>query len=64
MTVVPQVLKFNATRKEMKFKVSFWSKINVEGGFSFGYLFWEDGSHEVRIPLAVRTVVDRFYADA
>ncbi|XP_028767967.1 subtilisin-like protease SBT3.9 [Neltuma alba] len=64
VTVVPQVLKFDATRKKLKFKVTFLPNINVEGGFSFGYLFWEDGSHEVRIPLVVRTVVDQFYADA
>ncbi|KAI9127977.1 hypothetical protein K1719_000970 [Acacia pycnantha] len=64
VTVEPPVLKFDATRKKLKFKVSFWSKIKVEGGFSFGYLFWEDGSHQVRIPLVVRTVIDQFYADA
>lgn len=63
VTVEPSILKFNAKRKKLKFKVSFCSKINVEGRFSFGYLFWEDGLHQVRIPLTVRTVVDQFYAE-
>ncbi|KAI4297674.1 hypothetical protein L6164_037555 [Bauhinia variegata] len=64
ITVEPQILVFNSTRKKLKFKVTFSSKLKVEGRFSFGYLLWEDGLHQVRIPLIVRTVVDQLYVDA
>ncbi|CAK8576636.1 unnamed protein product [Lathyrus sativus] len=57
VTVEPTVLTFNEKRKKMKFKVKFSSELRVRSRFSFGYLFWEDGLHEVRIPLAVYSVV-------
>ncbi|TKY67617.1 Subtilisin protease SBT3.5 [Spatholobus suberectus] len=60
VAVEPPTLTFSSKGKKMKFKVTFSSKLRVQSGFSFGYLFWEDGSHEVRIPLAVRSVVDEF----
>jgi len=57
VTVEPIILRFSEKRKKMKFKVKFSSKLRVQSRFSFGYLFWEDGLHEVRIPLAVYSVV-------
>lgn len=57
VTVEPTVLTFSENRKKMKFKVNFSSKLRVQSRFSFGYLFWDDGLHEVRIPLAVYSVV-------
>ncbi|XP_008236858.1 PREDICTED: subtilisin-like protease SBT3.6 [Prunus mume] len=62
--VKPSVLSFNSTVKKLEFKVIFCSLLRVQGRFSFGNLFWEDGLHVVRIPLVVRTVLDDLYADA
>ncbi|KAL9296365.1 hypothetical protein ACSQ67_022261 [Phaseolus vulgaris] len=62
VTVEPPTLTFSPKRKKMKFKVTFSSKLRIQGRFSFGYLFWEGGSHEVRMPLAVRSVVQEFCA--
>uniref|UniRef100_A0A6N2MUX1 Subtilisin-like protease fibronectin type-III domain-containing protein n=1 Tax=Salix viminalis TaxID=40686 RepID=A0A6N2MUX1_SALVM len=62
VTVEPSVLSFDSTRKEIKFKVTFCSLLRIQGRYSFGNLFWEDGFHVVRIPLIVRTVIDDFYA--
>ncbi|KAJ0010955.1 hypothetical protein Pint_34793 [Pistacia integerrima] len=61
--VEPSTLTFNPTVKTLKFKVTFRSQLRVQGRYSFGYLFWEDGLHHVvRIPLIVRTVIDDFYS--
>ncbi|XP_038706055.1 subtilisin-like protease SBT3.9 isoform X1 [Tripterygium wilfordii] len=61
--VKPSVLHFNSRVKEMKFKVTFSSKLRIQGRYSFGYLFWENASHVVRIPLIVRIVMDEFCAE-
>ncbi|KAH9657072.1 subtilisin-like protease SBT3.9 [Citrus sinensis] len=61
--VEPSTLTFNSTRKKLKFKVTFYSRLRVQGRYSFGNLFWEDGIHVVRIPLIVRTIIDEFYAE-
>jgi hypothetical protein len=37
--------------------------LRIQGRYSFGNLFWEDGFHVVRIPLIVKTVIDDFYAE-
>ncbi|XP_027355421.1 subtilisin-like protease SBT3.5 [Abrus precatorius] len=63
VTVEPPILIFSSKTKKMKLNVTFSSKLRIQSGFSFGYLYWEDGSHEVRIPLAVRSVVDEFCAE-
>ncbi|KAJ0077317.1 hypothetical protein Patl1_36545 [Pistacia atlantica] len=61
--VKPSTLTFNSTVKTLKFQVTFRSQLRVQGRYSFGYLFWEDGLHHVvRIPLIVRTVIDEFYS--
>ncbi|KAG6779562.1 hypothetical protein POTOM_015954 [Populus tomentosa] len=62
VTVEPSVLSFDSTRKKIKFKVTFCSMLRIQGRYSFGNLFLEDGFHVVRIPLIVRTVIDDFYA--
>ncbi|TQE06388.1 hypothetical protein C1H46_008022 [Malus baccata] len=61
--VKPSILSFNSTVKKLEFKVTFRSLLRIQGRFSFGNLFWEDGLHVVRIPLIVRIVLDNFYAD-
>ncbi|KAK9287447.1 hypothetical protein L1049_015868 [Liquidambar formosana] len=61
--VKPMILSFNYTVKTLKFKVIFRSQLRVQGRFSFGNLFWEDGLHVVRIPLSVRTVIADSYAE-
>jgi hypothetical protein len=63
VTVEPSVLSFDSTRKKIKFKVTFCSMLRIQGRYSFGNLFWEDGFHVVRIPLIVKTVIDDFYAE-
>lgn len=62
--VKPSILAFNSTIKKLKFKVAFTSLLRIQGRYSFGYLYWEDGFHVVRIPLVVRTVTENFYSDA
>ncbi|KAJ6409825.1 hypothetical protein OIU84_009332 [Salix udensis] len=63
VTVEPSVLSFDSTRKKIKFKVTFCSQLRIQGRYSFGNLFWEDGFHLVRMPLVVRAVIDDFYAE-
>lgn len=61
--VEPLTLIFNSTVKNLEFKVTFYSLLRVQGRYSFGNLFWEDGFHVVRIPLIARTVIDNFYSE-
>lgn len=61
--VDPSVLSFNCTSNKLKFKVTFCSLLIVQGRYTFGKLFWEDGSHVVRIPLIVRPVIEYYYAE-
>ncbi|XP_030944112.1 subtilisin-like protease SBT3.9 isoform X1 [Quercus lobata] len=63
VSVQPSILFFNSTIRKLKFKVTFHSKLRIQGRYSFGNLIWEDGFHVVRIPLIVRTVIQDFYAD-
>lgn len=58
--VRPSILAFNLTTRKLKFKVTFQSRLKVQSGYLFGSLTWEDGVHRVRIPLAVRSVIDVF----
>ncbi|KAJ4777035.1 Subtilisin-like protease SBT3.6 [Rhynchospora pubera] len=64
VSVKPEVLVFNSSITKLNFKVVFHPKLKVQGRYTFGNLFWEDGIHFVKIPLAVRIVVDDFYVDA
>ncbi|XP_020092725.1 subtilisin-like protease SBT3.7 [Ananas comosus] len=60
----PNVLVFDATKRVHSFKVTFVPKHKVQGDYTFGSLTWYDGDkHTVRIPIAVRIIVQEFYAD-
>ncbi|KAL7206811.1 hypothetical protein ACSBR2_019504 [Camellia fascicularis] len=63
VTVEPSILFFNFTTKTLKFKVTFCSQLRVQGRYTFGNLYWEDGLHVVRIPLIVRPVIENFYSE-
>ncbi|KAI4376078.1 hypothetical protein MLD38_013872 [Melastoma candidum] len=58
--VKPSTLLFSSTVYKQTFNVIFRSHIALEGRYTFGYLYWEDGRHVVRIPLVVRTVIDNY----
>ncbi|XP_078173380.1 subtilisin-like protease SBT3.5 isoform X3 [Carex rostrata] len=64
VSVKPEILTFNSSVTKLKFKVVFRPKLKLQGRYFFGNLIWEDGIHFVKIPLAVRIVVDDFYVDA
>lgn len=64
VTVSPSLLTFNSTVSKLKFKVTFQAKLMVQGRYTFGSLTWEDGTHTVRIPLVVRTMISKFYVNA
>ncbi|KAL6654854.1 hypothetical protein ACP70R_008319 [Stipagrostis hirtigluma subsp. patula] len=66
MSVEPSVITFKkGSPRSVTFKVTFKAKKRVQGGYTFGSLTWFDGhTHSVRIPIAVRTVVKDFVADA
>jgi hypothetical protein len=64
MSVEPAVIRFHGGSKTSTFRVTFRPKQWVQGGYTFGSLTWLDGdSHSVRIPVAVRTVIEDFIAD-
>lgn len=59
VAVDPPVLAFTSTStKKLKFKVKVCPRLRVQGSYSFGNLYWEDGFHVVKIPLIVRPVID------
>ncbi|KAK8522148.1 hypothetical protein V6N12_055869 [Hibiscus sabdariffa] len=60
VSIKPWILSFNSTIKKLKFKVTFCSQLRVQGRYSFGNLYWEDGIHVVRIPLIVRIVINNY----
>ncbi|KAL2460081.1 Subtilase family protein [Abeliophyllum distichum] len=61
VVVKPPILTFSSDVKKLKFKVTFCSLLRVQGTYSFGNLLWDDGSHVVRIPLIVRSIVEEYY---
>jgi Fibronectin type-III domain len=62
--VEPDVLSFDSNKRVQTFKVTFVANRKVQGGYTFGSLTWSDSSnHSVRVPIAVRTVIEDFYAD-
>jgi hypothetical protein len=65
VSVEPSVISFSADgNKSVKFKITFTTKQRVQGGYTFGSLTWSDQSvYSVRIPIAVRTVIEDFVAD-
>ncbi|GJN34450.1 hypothetical protein PR202_gb23112 [Eleusine coracana subsp. coracana] len=64
VAVSPWLLTFNSTVSRLTFKATFQTKLRVQGRYTFGSLTWEDGTHTVRIPLVVRTMISKFYANA
>ncbi|XBI07390.1 hypothetical protein VPH35_135303 [Triticum aestivum] len=65
VSVEPSVINFTqSSSKSATFMVTFTTRQRVQGGYTFGSLTWSDGStHSVRIPIAVRTVIQDFVAD-
>ena len=65
VSVEQSVINFTqSTSKSVTFMVTFTTRQRVQGGYTFGSLTWSDGStHSVRIPIAVRTVIQDFVAD-
>ncbi|KAK1692108.1 hypothetical protein QYE76_008805 [Lolium multiflorum] len=65
VSVEPSVITFTAGGdKSMIFKLTFTAKQRVQGGYTFGSLTWSDQSvYSVRIPIAIRTVIEDFVAD-
>uniref|UniRef100_A0A0E0KMB3 Subtilisin-like protease n=1 Tax=Oryza punctata TaxID=4537 RepID=A0A0E0KMB3_ORYPU len=63
MVVEPLVLMFSKEKKVQSFKVTFKATRRVQGDYRFGSLAWHDGgSHWVRIPIAVRIVIEDIYS--
>ena len=63
MRVHPSKLVFDKHNKKQKFTVTLTSLRKVQGVYSFGSLTWKDATHAVRIPIAVRPVIQDFFAD-
>ncbi|XP_051227234.1 subtilisin-like protease SBT3.8 [Lolium perenne] len=65
VSVEPSVISFTAgSSRSATFKLTFTVKQRVQGGYTFGSLTWSDQStHSVRIPIAIRTVIQDFVAD-
>ncbi|PNT66315.1 subtilisin-like protease SBT3.9 isoform X2 [Brachypodium distachyon] len=65
MSVEPSVIKFTKDgSRNATFRVAFKARQRVQGGYTFGSLTWlDDSTHSVRIPIAVRTVIQDLVAD-
>lgn len=65
VSVEPSVIRFTrGGSRSAEFTVTFTAKQRVQGGYTFGGLTWSDGNtHSIRIPVAVRTVIQDFVAD-
>uniref|UniRef100_A0ACD6A2I1 Uncharacterized protein n=1 Tax=Avena sativa TaxID=4498 RepID=A0ACD6A2I1_AVESA len=63
MMVEPMMLVFGKDTSSRSFKVTFKATRKFQGDYSFGNLSWHDGgSHWVRIPIAVRVVIQDSYS--
>ncbi|CAN6251110.1 unnamed protein product [Urochloa humidicola] len=65
VSVEPSVIRFNGGgSKKATFRVTMKARQWVQGRYTFGSLTWLDGSAQsVRIPIAVRTVIQDYIAD-
>ncbi|XP_074591181.1 subtilisin-like protease SBT3.9 [Curcuma longa] len=64
MLVEPSILEFNASKNTQTFVLTFKALGAVQGDFTFGSLTWTDGgNHTVRIPIAVRVIIEDFYSN-
>ncbi|XP_078159245.1 subtilisin-like protease SBT3.10 [Carex rostrata] len=62
--VEPNLICFDSSKKVETFKVTFVANRKVQGDYTFGSLIWSDSlQHSVRIPIAVRTIIEDNYAD-
>lgn len=65
MAVEPAVLVFSNARRVQSFQVTFRATRRIQSSYTFGSLAWHDGgAHLVRIPIAVRVVIEELYSDA
>lgn len=63
MSVEPLTLVFGKKGRSQSFKVTFKASRKVQGDYAFGNLVWHDGgSHRVRIPIAVRVIIEDSYS--
>uniref|UniRef100_A0A0E0BHH1 Peptidase S8/S53 domain-containing protein n=1 Tax=Oryza glumipatula TaxID=40148 RepID=A0A0E0BHH1_9ORYZ len=63
MLVKPKMLVFDKNTRSQCFKVTFKARQKFQGDYTFGSLAWHDGSsHWVRIPIAIRVVIEDFYS--
>ncbi|KAF0932972.1 hypothetical protein E2562_013156 [Oryza meyeriana var. granulata] len=65
VVVEPPVITFaRGGSQSATFRVMFTARQRVQGGYTFGSLTWLDESaHWVRIPVAVRTIIQDFVSD-
>jgi Fibronectin type-III domain len=62
--VEPDLISFDINKSVETFKVTFVASRKVQGDYKFGSLTWRDSlNHSVRIPIAVRTIIQDFYSD-
>ena len=62
MEVFPDVLVFDAANKVRKFEVKLSPIWNLQGGYTFGSITWQNDRQVVRIPVATRITIQDFYA--
>ncbi|XP_042449474.1 subtilisin-like protease SBT3.10 [Zingiber officinale] len=59
--VEPSILEFNGSKNTQTFVLTFKALRAVQGDFTFGSLTWTDGgNHTVRIPIAVRVIIQDY----
>ncbi|CAN8256578.1 unnamed protein product [Cochlearia groenlandica] len=61
ISVTPNTLVFNANVKKISFKVTVSTTHKANSIYYFGSLTWTDGSHNVKIPLSIRTQMLRHF---
>ncbi|XP_057952932.1 subtilisin-like protease SBT3.9, partial [Malania oleifera] len=64
LMVEPPILFFNGALKNINFKITLCSQLRVQGRYSFGYIYWTNPNHLVKMPITVRPIIEEFYADA
>ncbi|XP_057972827.1 subtilisin-like protease SBT3.9 [Malania oleifera] len=64
LIVEPPILLFNDAIKKINFKITLCSQLRVQGRYSFGYIYWTNLNHLVKMPIIVRPIIEEFYADA
>ncbi|EOA37767.1 hypothetical protein CARUB_v10012621mg, partial [Capsella rubella] len=62
ISVTPNTLLFNSNVKKLSFKVTVSTTHKANSIYYFGSLTWTDGSHNVTIPLSVRTQMLKYFS--